>query len=72
MEQRIKARRLHAMPSIALPHEAEVVGPSGANSGVGSGTKSSATRVRDDRADATRRVVCKSLPELLSRRGRPA
>jgi hypothetical protein len=72
MEQRMKAQRLLAMPGIALPHEAEEDGPSGANSGVGSGTKSSATRVRDDRADATRRVVCKSLPELLSRRERPA
>ena len=47
MEQRMKVQRLHAMPDIALPHEAEVVGPSGANSGDGFGTKSLATRVRD-------------------------
>ena len=57
MEQRMRAQRSHAMPGIALPHEAEVVGPSGANSGVGSGTKSLATRVRDGQVDATRRVV---------------
>jgi len=57
MEQCMRVRRLHAMPGIALPHEVEVVGPSGANSGVGSGTKSLTTRVRDGRADATRRVV---------------
>ena len=72
MEQRMKVQGPHAMPGIALPHEAEVVGPSGANSGVGSGTKSLATRVREDRADATRRVCARVLPELLSRRGRPA
>jgi hypothetical protein len=57
MEQRMKVQRLHAMPGIAQPHEVEVVGPSGANSVVDSGTKSLATRVRDNRADATRRVV---------------
>jgi hypothetical protein len=44
----MKEQRLHAMPGIVLPREAEAVGPSGANSGVGSGTKSSSTRVRDD------------------------
>ena len=72
MGQRMRAQRSHAMPGIALPHEGEVVGPSGASSGVGSGTKSLATRVRNDRADATRRVCARVLPELLSRRERPA
>lgn len=53
----MKVQRPRAMPDIALPHEAEVVGPFGANSGDGSETKSSATRVRDGQVDATRRVV---------------
>jgi len=57
MERRMRVQRPHAMPGIALPHEAEVVGPFGANSGDGSGTKSLATRVRDGQLDATRRVV---------------
>jgi hypothetical protein len=57
MEQRMKEQRLHAMPGIGLPREAEAVGPSGASSGVGSGTRSFSTRVRDDRVYATGRVM---------------
>jgi len=63
----MREQRLHAMPGIALPHEAEAVEPSCANSGVCSGTRSLPARVRDDRSDATR-WLCKSLPGLLSRR----
>jgi len=48
MEQQMKKRRLHATPGIVLPHEAEAAGPYGANSGVGSGTRSFSTRVRDE------------------------
>jgi hypothetical protein len=67
----MREQRLHATLGIALPHEAEVVGPFGASSGVGSETKSLSARVRDDQIDATT-YVRKSLPGLPSRQGRPA
>ena len=65
MEQCMRAQQLHAMPGIALPHEAEVVGPCGASSGDDSGTKSLATRVRDGQVDATRRVCARAYLNFL-------
>jgi hypothetical protein len=67
MVQRTREQCRHAMPGIALLHEVEVVGPFGVSSGVGSGTRSLVTRVRDDQVNAATSCVEAYLDLLLTK-----